>query len=633
MGALPKMPTQAELHDLRGKVDRLVLENDSLREELKTAVEGQLAAVQTGLGEQAEELAERELIDNMRRQIELLEKERQTANDMWQETVKELDRLAADHREVLGTSKAQASTHQAIQTRGVALMKDNQQLTENIYKLETANRHLQEVASTQERELSGLRDQLRTVKTDLRTTSIQLNDFTSMKNKLEDQLQSKDKELGEVRSRAQSAETRIPGLQDRVKEMEHQLELMGQEAQRLQGAKRELEDRVKALHQRCTDAETREYEATVQVRESIQMAENSLLEKDQALIREQQRAEEVKRLQEALGNLVNEAGRRTRQEVVGVRKQCNANMEKLMEEIQALETENAEKQAEIDRAIREKRAVEHELEQVYKEGTATTGDQRLNELQNRVIALERLKDEATLRAQQLEKEIQRQERNHEEEKTRSLLVSDQLRDRLEKLSRECTSVSEEKLRLTEDMDALQKRMLGMRRERDEAERMSAKEILGLQQEMDLLRTEYAARLEGAEESGRQSSRELRQMLASQQRMSAKWKEECKVLGQKFEAKSKELRSQLAVHKKRNEDLNNQMTQLKEHRLLTEQELANQVDLNRKMRQKVEASEQQATEVTKKLAERSSKERRLVHDKKQLQAQLDKLRSEFTGSNR
>ncbi|XP_054754897.2 sodium channel and clathrin linker 1-like [Lytechinus pictus] len=623
-----------EMRDLQTKVDKLVRENSRLHQELKSVVEGQLETIQSGLrGDHSEEVAEKELVDNLRKQIELLEKERETANEMWQETVHELDRLAAEHRDMLGNSKAQVSTHHAIEAKGVALMRDNQLLRDNNYKLETANRHLQDVVTAQGQEIEGMRDQLRTAKGDLKTTAIQLKDFTSMKETLEQQCRAKDRDLGELRSRVQSYEGRIPGLQERIKELELSMELISQENMRLQGARKELEDRIKSLHQRCSDAESREYEATVQVRESIQMSENALLEKDQAMIREQQTEEEVRRLQDAMGKLVNEAGKRTRQEVDSIRKQCNSNIAKLMEEVTALETENAEKQAEIERAIREKRAVEHELEQVYKEGTAVTGDQRINELQNRIIAMERLKDETLIRAQQMEKNMHRQEYSHEEEKSRSLLVTDQLRGRLEKLSRECETLSDERLRLMEDNDDLKKKLIEFRREKEDTERSAAKDLISVEHEMSVMRREYEARLESVEESSRQSTKELRQMVLSQQKMSSKWKEECRVLGQKFEGKISELRSQLTMQKKRNEDLTNQIHQLKQQNIQSEQVVSDQMDVNRKLRQKVESAEQQATDVTRRLTDRSSRERRLAHDKKQLQAQLDKIRAELGRSDR
>ena len=47
--------------------------------------------------------------------------------------------------------------------------------------------------------------------------------------------------------------------------------------------------------------------------------------------------EQVEKMQEALAKLVDEAGARTREEVDNVKKQCNQNISRLMEEIHTLE--------------------------------------------------------------------------------------------------------------------------------------------------------------------------------------------------------------------------------------------------------------------------------------------------------
>ncbi|XP_033109183.1 sodium channel and clathrin linker 1-like, partial [Anneissia japonica] len=106
----------------------------------------------------------------------------------------------------------------------------------------------------------------------------------------------------------------------------------------LKAARDETEDNYGLLQKKCADADKREHEAAMQVKDSIQLVENMVLEKDQAVVREQQCREKLERLQEYLTRLINEAGKRTRQEVDNVRKQCNINISKLMEELQALET-------------------------------------------------------------------------------------------------------------------------------------------------------------------------------------------------------------------------------------------------------------------------------------------------------
>lgn len=61
--------------------------------------------------------------------------------------------------------------------------------------------------------------------------------------------------------------------------------------------------------------EQREYEAVCHVKESVQIAESALLEKEQAAIREQQLAKEVERQKLVMSTILKEAGERTRREV------------------------------------------------------------------------------------------------------------------------------------------------------------------------------------------------------------------------------------------------------------------------------------------------------------------------------
>lgn len=66
----------------------------------------------------------------------------------------------------------------------------------------------------------------------------------------------------------------------------------------------------------CSSAlEQREYEAVCHVKDSMQIAESALLEKEQATIKEQQLVNEVDRLKGTIATILNEAGERTKREV------------------------------------------------------------------------------------------------------------------------------------------------------------------------------------------------------------------------------------------------------------------------------------------------------------------------------
>ena len=83
--------------------------------------------------------------------------------------------------------------------------------------------------------------------------------------------------------------------------------------------------------------EQREYEAILHVKESMQIVENALMEKEQSQLREQQQSQEINRLKRAMTAILQEAGERTRKEVVLVRQECNKNIDKMAEEIERLE--------------------------------------------------------------------------------------------------------------------------------------------------------------------------------------------------------------------------------------------------------------------------------------------------------
>lgn len=61
--------------------------------------------------------------------------------------------------------------------------------------------------------------------------------------------------------------------------------------------------------------EQREYEAVLHVKESIQISEDALMEKEQALVHKQQMDQEISRLKETIAVLLREASEKTRNDV------------------------------------------------------------------------------------------------------------------------------------------------------------------------------------------------------------------------------------------------------------------------------------------------------------------------------
>jgi hypothetical protein len=73
--------------------------------------------------------------------------------------------------------------------------------------------------------------------------------------------------------------------------------------------------------------------------------------------------------------------------------------------------ESSEKQAELERSLREKRAIESELEKIYKEGILQGGrdNTEFSDLTLRACTAEKSLDEAQLKIESLSNQIRRME--------------------------------------------------------------------------------------------------------------------------------------------------------------------------------------------------------------------------------
>ncbi|PIK61194.1 putative sodium channel and clathrin linker 1 isoform X2 [Apostichopus japonicus] len=350
---------RVETEGLRTKVEKLAKENERLQTELKVTVEGQLEA----MGWSGEINSSNDhLISQLQKQVSSLQEEKEAALDLWRTSSQQYEDINTKFREIRLTEQAEKLSQQALEDKAEQLLRKNGELMTTKQKLERANQHLQEIYNTHSKELADTREQLKITRTDKRTAEVKLAEMDHGKSLLEEKLYMKIKRADTFKRDSESTRSELKEVSLSLITLQEETGQISSENEALREARVELEQKVKSLHWKCAEADRREFEAVNQVRESIQMVENSLLEKDEALIREKQKVVEIERLQQVMENLLNEAGKRTRQEVDTVRKQCNMNIAKLMDEIQALENETGQKQAEIERLLREKRAVEEELE-------------------------------------------------------------------------------------------------------------------------------------------------------------------------------------------------------------------------------------------------------------------------------
>lgn len=74
-----------------------------------------------------------------------------------------------------------------------------------------------------------------------------------------------------------------------------------------------------------------------QIRENSQIVENAILARDSALEREKKKQEELERIRVTMETIVEEAADRVKNEVTRVKGQCNANLQRMVDEMQVTE--------------------------------------------------------------------------------------------------------------------------------------------------------------------------------------------------------------------------------------------------------------------------------------------------------
>nr|XP_054593213.1 sodium channel and clathrin linker 1-like [Nothobranchius furzeri] len=201
--------------------------------------------------------------------------------------------------------------------------------------------------------------------------------------------------------------------------------------------------------------------------------------------------------------------------------------------------ECADKQSQIERSLRERKAVEKELEKVYKEGRAELELGWIDALHQRCLNAERLKFDLSLTLQSTQNKMMTMEMEYSEELSRCQKEVPQLWHALAAARDECVGVSDERLQLEN---------VQLRKEMDELRKVTmliqnkAKQTVSLmEQEYSLKEVGLNTRLSELEGSSRSRISSADRLLAAQQKSTQHWKDEFTNLLQTFETKTAGLR--------------------------------------------------------------------------------------------
>ncbi|XP_072563205.1 sodium channel and clathrin linker 1 [Paramormyrops kingsleyae] len=601
---------QGQMVALRMKLDTVVNENERLYVELRESIEKQLQTLPVGAGLDEDPLMDEEAMEKLQEQIQLSLQEKDHALELWQTAAQELDRLQQMYQKVVSDSQLHVAERQTMKNELTQFQQVARQLKEANQMLETTNQQFLKAVTEQNSEVENLRSQLRHAKQDLRAATTKMEEMAKRMQDAEEQAQRREEDAAVAYGKEEASERRLQQLQATISQLDAKLKVATRETEQLRRERAAWERQVGELQGRSAALEDEKYEAVAKVRESVQLVEEASLQKEQAFLREKQKAEELEKMKEALKKFIQDAATRTRKEVENVRKQCNAQIHRMVEELSALQLECADKQSQIERGLREREAVEEELGKMYRDGKAGEPEYRkIDTLHERCLGAERLKDDLQITLQTMQNKMKKMEMEYQEELSRSQEEVRRLQVALTGARDDCGSVSEERLRLQQENQQLRREMEELRKTSVQAQRKAKQQVSAMHHEFSVKEQGLEVRVRELEESGRNSCVDLNRLLVAQQRTSKRWKEEARKLTEAFEHKVGSLRAELVRQKQHSQDLEVQLEGDREKMAEYERQMAEYQEKINRLQRRLTHAEQKASTVSQQLSIVASQRRK------------------------
>ncbi|XP_028618591.1 sodium channel and clathrin linker 1 isoform X3 [Grammomys surdaster] len=455
---------QKHMGEMKLQLETVITENERLHSKLKDAVEKQLEALPFGTGIGNDICADDETVRNLQEQLQLANQEKTWALELWQTTSQELESLQKLYQEHM----TEAQIHVFENRKQKDQLNNFQQLTKKLHvaneNIEMTNHHFLKTVTEQNMEIEKLRKHLRQAKLDLRVAVTKVEELTKVTEGLQEQMLKKEEDIMSAQGKEEASDRRVQQLQSSIKQLESRLCMAIEDANMLKTGKTHLEKQIKELQAKCSESENEKYEAISRARDSMQLLEEANFKQNQILLEEKQKEADREKMKKTISQLIQDAAIKARKEVESTKKQYEVLISQLKEELSALQMDCDEKQGQIDRAIRGKRAVEEELEKIYREGKQDEGDYRkFEEMHQRCLAAERSKDDLQLRLKSAENKIKQLEINSSEEISRSHELIQKLQTVLESERENCGFVSEQRLKLQQENEQLQKETEDLRK--------------------------------------------------------------------------------------------------------------------------------------------------------------------------
>ncbi|XP_061685810.1 sodium channel and clathrin linker 1-like isoform X1 [Syngnathoides biaculeatus] len=473
---------------------------------------------------------ENEIINNYETQVQLFQQERMQVSELWQTAAQELDHLQESYWRMF--------------TNGLNSSTPGQQLIQS-----QTNCNFSKTMTGHSAEVEDLQIQLRSTKAELRTATAKVDEMTHQLQSVQQQLKRQEGNEEEAQSREEAAQRQIQQLQRTISHQETKIKDSSQETETALKDLTMWETAAGNLKVRCATLEQEKYEGLEKVRECVQMAEEAALQKDEAQLRAKQLSEELERTKKAFQQLSQDATVCSNEELNNIRQQCNTEMQTMAEELSLLHLECVDKQSQIERFKRERKALEEEVAKVTKcKVEHELG--RIDALHQKCLKAEQMKDEISTTLQRTRSKLKKLESDYSAELSRYQEEVQTLKGFLNAAREDCVRISAERLQLQQENVHFRREMDELRKATLQVQKNAKQQITQMEQEYSVKEKALKAQMTDLEESNRNSSADLMRLLTAQQKSIQRWKVEAPNMAQAFETRIKNLTDELNQYQQR-----------------------------------------------------------------------------------
>ncbi|XP_033109064.1 serologically defined colon cancer antigen 8 homolog isoform X2 [Anneissia japonica] len=386
---------------------------------------------------------------------------------------------------------------------------------------------------------------------------------------------------------------------------------------------------VTTMKSSLAEMRQKETEAYTQVKQSLEMLEESQLEKTQALVQREQLAEDLMNCEQRMAELISEHQHKLSVERELVRKECQQQLQQLQQQIAQGVQENLSMQNQVEKVSRDKVAMATELEQAKSQImqhsmniTQVSHDAKVTSASSTiqrdeaVRQLDKLRQTTSLEIQQL---------LQEKERLKSELAD--VKRRMDDAEKQALLSKDESIKLTERCNTAERDLMLVKMAKDGVDRSRNDDLRSLTRRTQQREQELQQIIHELQNKYSCSVTELENVICSQGLLINKLRDEGTNLTEKLQEVSDKYRSEIRRLKQVNSELTLRCDRLSQQHAEIEAQCVDHGRLHKRMKLRLEQMDEHSQRSGKQIYELLQKQAGLMQERHALSQEVDFLRSQ------